>query len=312
MYTKLTCLLFGVYLSVACNAAIANPVILPQSPSLSPDGKFVVFSYLGDIWLAESGGKKAIPLTSHPAGDTEPFFSPDGKHIAFTSDRTGSNQIFVMSFELRVPKQMTFHTEGYQNQGWYPDGNSLLTLGSRDHYWRDSLRMIQVGVEKRSAERVLFDAGCKYARISPDGKRILYTREGTRWWRKGYIGTQASQIWILDLETNETEQLLNHASGCRTPIWKPDGTGFYYVGSETGSFNLREYNFDAKETKALTTFKDDSVVTPTISADGKTIVYFVTYSICIVFRWELINRPLKWCWKHPVTTFPMRQHFVAH
>lgn len=273
MPPRLTCLFSGLLLSFVANTASADPVVLPESPALSPDGKHVVFSYLGDVWMTGIDETKALPLTSHPARDDEPFFSPDGKQIAFTSDRTGSNQIFVMSLDERIPKQVTFHTEGYQNQGWYPDGTTILTLGSRDHYWRDSLRMIQVGVEKRSTEKVLFDAACEYARISPDGKRMLYTREGERWWRKGYVGTQASQIWILDLDTGETEQLLNHPGGCRTPIWKPDGSGFFYVGAETGSFNLREYNFESKETKVLTDFKDDSVVSPTISADGKTIVF---------------------------------------
>lgn len=101
-------------------------------------------------------------------------------------------------------------------------------------------------------------------------------REGERWWRKGYHGARSAQIWLCDLKQNSFNQLLNLPTGCFSPVWKPDGSGFYYCGSqnaENGARNLWEYTLKTKESRQLTHFEDDLVVSPTVSADGRTIVF---------------------------------------
>ena len=65
-------------------------------PKISPDGKQIVFSYKGDIYVVSSDGGEARQLTTHPAHESHPVWSPDGKQIAFTSDRFGNFDIFVM------------------------------------------------------------------------------------------------------------------------------------------------------------------------------------------------------------------------
>lgn len=263
------CLVF----SLLPSTGNGREIQLAGNPTVSADGSQIAFSYAGDIWIASTDGGNATRLTSHASKEQTPLFSPDGTQLAFVSDRSGSNQVFVMNLDGSEPRQLTDHSEGFLLQDWSADGTHLLTLGNRDHHWRRPTRLISISAESRQKEQIVFDAYGQEGRWSPDGKKILFCREGTQWWRKGYVGSQASQIWLYDTETKEFTQLLNDPRGCRSPLWKPDASGFYYVGAESGSFNLREYNFESQETHPLTTFEDDSVVMPCLSRDGKTIVF---------------------------------------
>jgi tricorn protease len=120
---------------------------------------------------------------------------------------------------------------------------------------------------------LLFDDYGQNGALSPDGKKLLFTREGAQWWRKGYHGSQASQIWLFDSESKNFRKVLDPDRGALWPMWKPDGKGFYYVGGQSGSFNLWDYDLTTGENRQMTKFTDDSVVYPCISRDGSTIVF---------------------------------------
>jgi tricorn protease len=246
---------------------------LASDPALSPDGSTLAFVWRGDIWTVTVTGGAARQLTQSPARDRDPRFSPDGKEIAFTSDRDAGWQVYVMPVQGGTPEQITFHTSGHSLQGWFPDGGSLLVEASRDHFWGRAGRFFRIRRHERAAEQLLFDAYGSNGSLSSDGKRLLFTREGISWWRKGYYGSSASQIWMYDFETGDFTKILDHERGCRWPLWKSDGSGFYYVGAKSGSFNLWEYNLGSGAGQQLTHFEDDSVVFPCISRDGSTIVF---------------------------------------
>ena len=67
--------------------------------AISPDGQTIAFSYQGDIYTVPSSGGKARQLTTHPAHDTRPVWSPDGQKIAFASNRSGNFDVFLMNKE---------------------------------------------------------------------------------------------------------------------------------------------------------------------------------------------------------------------
>ena len=92
-------------------------------------------------------------------------------------------------------------------------------------------------------------------------------------YRKGYRGSRSSQIWLHDSDTKEFKQICVENYGCRSPLWKPDGLGFYFVCDKNGTFNLWEKDFSTSSTKQLTYFKKDSVIMPSISRDGGTIIF---------------------------------------
>ncbi|HND56395.1 MAG TPA: DPP IV N-terminal domain-containing protein, partial [Pirellulaceae bacterium] len=261
----------------ASTASAADPdpslVRLALDPDLSPDGGTLAFSWRGDIWTVSSNGGTARRITLHDAQDRYPKFSPDGNELAFISDRDGSPQVYAVSKKGGQPRQITHHTAGYQLEGWYPDGQGLLVSAQRDHFWKKPERFFRVSATERTADQLLFDDYGGDGALSPDGKRLLFTREGPAWWRKGYRGSQAAQIWLYDLQEKKFSSVINQPTGARFPLWKPTGDGFYFVSSTSGSQNLWEHDLKKNESRQLTKLDDDSVVFPCLSRDGSTIVF---------------------------------------
>lgn len=262
------------------SAHAQSTVQLATDPALSPDGKILAFVLAGDVWTVPTKGGVAQRVSTHPAAESKPRFSPDATELAFVSQRSGTPQIWIQKINpagrtIETPRQVTHHTAGYQLESWYPDGKHLLVSLSRDNYWyqRENVRFAKVAVEGRHPDELLFDDYGSAPSLSPDAASLLFQREGVAWWRKGYKGTQAGQIWRFDGETKEFTELLNDSYGNRTPLWKPDGSGYYCVSQRSGTFNLWSHRFDDGEPQQITHHDDDSVVMPTVSADGTMIVY---------------------------------------
>lgn len=257
-------------------------VQLAQDPDLSPDGSQLAFSWRGDIWTVASTGGRARRLTHHEGHDRSPKYSPDGQSIAFTSDRDGAVQVYLLPVAGGQPRQLTHHTAGFQLEAWYPDGESLLVSGQRDHFWKRAERFFKISILKRQAEQLLFDDYGSEGRLSGDGRQLLFTREGPAWWRQGYQGSQAAQIWRFDGETKSFDQLLHPATGARWPLWKPAGDGFYYVGSGANAQNLFQFDFTTRQSTQLTSFTRDSVVFPCLARNGSVLVFRHLFDF---YRW---------------------------
>src|SRR6266700_3349531 len=86
----------------------AGPIRLARHPDYHA-GK-VTFSYLGDIWIANEDGSNVQRLTDNTAREIYPRFSPNGKWIAFSSNRYGNNDVFVISTSGGTPRRLTYHT----------------------------------------------------------------------------------------------------------------------------------------------------------------------------------------------------------
>ncbi len=270
--------IFALAVSSGPLRAEKQPLKLVSTPSVSPDGEHIAFSWMGEIWTAKVDGTDARRLTNNDARDSQPLFSPDGTRLAFVSDRTGSRQIFVMSSDGDAPQQVTYHSEGYSLEDWFPDGKALLATGSRDHYHRNSTRLLKVHLGERRSDIVLADAMAEDAKLSPDGKKVLFTREGERWWRKGYTGERSAQVWMLDLESGEFTELLHEGVECMWPNWMASGNGFYFTKGSKHGFDLWQYRFAKKKDgkpkqKRVAGFDADSIVYPSISRNGKTLVF---------------------------------------
>ncbi len=275
------------WIGTVAHARAQEPIAIRMASdfAVSPDGETLVFRWANELWSTSTAQGSAVKrLTNHPAVDSEPRFSPDGKRIAFVSNRSGSNQIYVIPAEGGIPEQKTYHSEGYSLADWFPDGNSVLAVANRDHFWRGSSRMIQIDITKRAAEKVLLDDAASNPTLSNDGKKILFVREGERWWRKGYRGERASQIWMLDLATGATSELLHEKVECLWPLWIPGGKAFYFAKGTEHGLDLWRYRFATDDQparqKKVWGFQDDSIAKPAISRNGSTIVFrhlFDTY-----------------------------------
>jgi Tol biopolymer transport system component len=103
-----------------------------SNPAISPDGKQIVFTRswvdkvkderVSNIWIVDSDGSRARELTSGTWRDSQPVWSPDGKRIAFLSDRDGTNQLHVLWVDTREAAQLTHLEQAPGGINWSPDG----------------------------------------------------------------------------------------------------------------------------------------------------------------------------------------------
>lgn len=126
-YTKLMkrlTLLFALLLCAASALAVTPRWL--RYPVISPDGKSVVFSYKGNLWVVPTTGGEARQLTSHAAYDYAPVFSPDGREVAFASDRRGNFDLYTVPLTGGEPRRITTHSAKETPWSYSPDGREIL------------------------------------------------------------------------------------------------------------------------------------------------------------------------------------------
>lgn len=272
--SRKTALAFAILTSVFTTRSIALETIqLPSTPEISRDGKTLYFSWAGDLWKSSLEGGEAQRLTHHPAPDENPRISKDGKTIFFNSSRSGSNQVYRIPIIGGTPKQITFHSEGSTLEDLHPTKPIILVSGYRDFGGRGPFRLMEKHLDPEKDERLLFDTAARNGRYSPDGKKILFNTNGIEPYRKGYEGSQAARLWIYDIAKKTFSEPVKDLTGCRYPMWAPNGKSFYYVTSKSGAFNVWRHVLGKNKSRQITRHPDDSVITPALSPDGQTIVY---------------------------------------
>ena len=249
-------------------------IYLGSRPTVSPDGKQFVFEWCDSLWIASTQGGTAEALQTDASKDVWPVFSQDGKRIAFQSDRDGGWKIFELTLEGGKTRQICFHSEGARPYGWTSDGRSILACVVRDDDGSGSAeRIVLIPSAARAAESVLFDTAGSEPCLSPDGTSLLFTRGGDDLYRKRMRGSKASQVWLFELKTKAFTCVVKRETESRTPLWTPDGKGFYYVSGEGGVMNVWHREFATGHETQVTFFKEDSVIHPALSKDGRTLVF---------------------------------------
>src|SRR5438094_3934699 len=150
----------------ASHAEAQEPIRFARTPDISPDGKLVAFSYLGDVWIVETIGGVARPVTMHQAHDINPVFSPDGKSLAFSSNRHGSYDVFVVPIQGGRPRRLTYDSAADLVAGWSPDGKNVLFSSNRGTSYPGGPELYTVPFEGGQARRIP-NGEAKYGAFSP-------------------------------------------------------------------------------------------------------------------------------------------------
>lgn len=270
----------------------AKPIRLARHPHYH--GGKIVFSYVGDLWLVNEDGSAPQRLTVHNARDTFPRFSPDGKWIAFSSDRYGNNDVFVMPAAGGAPKQLTYHSAGDTVTGWSRDSKRVLFSSSRGRVYPGIPSLYEVAVEGGLEQALPADWGT-WASYAPDGKKLAFNRHPAPWWRKHYRGSYAADLWVTDLDGKTFRRLLDeNLPDEQKPnnMWPMYGNGeIFFVSDRATSAkagsdqvmasvnNIWKISAGGGQPAQVTRHRSGSLFYPAISADGKVIVYEESFGI---------------------------------
>jgi Tol biopolymer transport system component/imidazolonepropionase-like amidohydrolase len=219
---------------------------------VAPDGKTILFDLLGDIYAIESSGGTAWPLMTGLAFDANPVFSPDGRHLAFVSDRSGANNLWIASADGTDPRQIS-HDEGavlWTSPSWSADGEYVYAsrmvhstlafevfMFHKDGDFKKN-RGVQItkakpnGTEPSDARISVLGAV-----VSPDGRYLYFSSKiGTTWTDK------EPPYWSItrrDLRTGKDEEIIRSAGGAMQPVLSHDGARLAYASRYRNETGLR-------------------------------------------------------------------------
>lgn len=243
-------------------------------PALSPDGEFVAYTVTttdvaadkrsSDLWRVRYDGRDRVQLTFTPSADeSRPAWSPDGRTLAFLSDRGGEGartQVWAMPAQGGEARRLTDLPAGVEDFAWSPDGRRLAVIA-----W-DPER--PAGAEKpKNPPPIVVD-------------RYWFKQDVT-----GYLDDRRQHLYVVDLASGQAELLTPGAHDEYLPAWSPDGRTIAYV-TKRGADPDRHMNFDlylvepraGAPERQLTTFEGADLdpqweTRPAWSPDGTRIAY---------------------------------------
>ncbi|NNK09717.1 MAG: amidohydrolase family protein [Flavobacteriaceae bacterium] len=190
------------------------------SLDVSPDGKTIVFDLMGDIYTIPISGGKATALTTGLAYDVHPRYSPDGKSIAFITDKSGSDNIWTLNLENKEEKQISKESKhNFFSAEWTPDGEYIVGAKGRRNI------KLQIYHKEGGSGSALISEPKNLKVIDPafgsDGKLLYFSQRRNAWNYNAQLPQY--QIGTYDMEDADMEVISSRYGSAFTPTLSPDG-----------------------------------------------------------------------------------------
>jgi len=264
-----------------------------SSPSFSPDGNQIAFSWNGekednwDIYVKVIGTESVLRLTTHPGIDWAPAWSPDGRHIAFHRRTAAEDGIFLVPVLGGLERKLCSMQLGAlfreQAPSWSPDGK-LLAL-SEPVPGQEYLRISLLSVE--SLERPALTSppvslrGDFYPAFSPDGRTLAFLRGPT---------AGVKEIHLVSLPGGEPRRLTHGNTHIFGLTWTPDGAHLIYSSEKGGTAGLWKISVAGGEPEQLAVGRENAIL-PALSRDGRRLAYVQSFGDLNIWRFEVPRAP---------------------
>jgi tricorn protease len=225
---------------------------LLRQPAVSKD--HLAFVYGGDIWVSDRDGGHPTRITTHPAPEFAPHFSPDGKWIAYSGTYDGNTDVYVVPTEGGQPRRLTWHPSPDVVSGWSNDGKRVLFVSSREVDNSRSGQLYEVSVDGGYEKKVM-KAVAVEGSWSADGKRIAYRPYimayafGSGW--RQHRGGDTPPIWIIDPKAGTLEKIPHVNASDSDPMWIGEDVAFISDRND-GAANLFLYDGRSHAVRQLT------------------------------------------------------------
>lgn len=242
-------------IALAASATLfaATPLWL-RDVKISPDGSEIIFTYKGDIYKVAAGGGSATRLTSQPSYESKPVWSPDGKSVAFASDRNGGQDIYIMPAAGGPARRLTFNSAAETPEAFTPDGKSVIYSAAIQNPARSAVfptgvmkELYQVSVAGGRPQQLLGTPALSVSYL-PDGKSFVYqdVKGFEDEFRKHHTSSVTRDIWKYDAATGTHTNLTARGGEDLNPVVSPDGKNIYFLSERNGgTMNVWKMPVDA-------------------------------------------------------------------
>lgn len=256
-------------LATASAMAQSDPLWM-RFPAISPDGKTVAFSYKGDIWTVPANGGQARQITTNPAYDAYPVWSPDSRQIAFASSREGSLDVYVVGKDGGAPRRVTTDSGDEYPMAWRTDSTILLKASimpkATSIVFADFPQVYEVNANG-GRMRLFSDIPMEDISVGKDGAMLYHDKKGYEDpFRKHHQSPICRDIWLY--KGGDYTKLTDFAGEDRNPVWGNDANTYYYLSEEDGTFNVYKRHLGETAKTQLTHYKGNPVRYLTRAADG--------------------------------------------